>query len=269
MKKLTLVTLAFVGLVLATSCKKDPVAPILTLTTEPNITEGAEVEAGTCIKFSFDCQGENLSTLLVTVTDENGEEKDHASYSLDGASSATKTRECVFTHAGRLTLEATLTGNGKTANVTLHFTSVAPIEPEPEPNPTTEGHYRGTVGLTATAAAMGVSYPVETQLPWEIRLSEAEEEGKVNATVTYEEQVYTTTGTIDDGSIIFEPFDIKLDLSGSTATVTLDMTCRIGEGVLAVQGTFAGSGSVVMPDVLFPIPATIEGSLEGDLDKVD
>jgi hypothetical protein len=164
---------------------------------------------------------------------------------------------------GEFTIKATLTDT-QNKTVVLSFS----ITVTPAPTPGWEAHYQGTVTLSATATAMTYSYPFEAEDSMEIFLSQTDEGSQVNATVTYGDNTYVTTGTKVGDNIDFEPFDIVIAVEGSSVTVTLDMYGILGEGILSVAGTLSGSGSITLPDIPFAIPATIEGGIMGDLDEI-
>lgn len=271
MKKLSFVIMALVGFVLMTGCKKDPVAPTLSLMTgEGYLSEGSEIMVGEPFRVGLQCNADKLSALnIIFMKGEAFATEDTENW--NNASTATYDRSFIIMYEGDITMTATLFDtHGQTTTVVVNFKSLPVPEPEPDPAPTMEGRYQGTINMTATASALGVSYPFEAPFPMEISFSEAEEEGRLNATIIYEEQVYTTTGVYSNDTFILEPFDIELDILGSTATVTMAMLCSIGDAVLSVQGAFAGSGNIIIPDMQgFAIPATIEGNLEGDLDKAE
>lgn len=270
MKKISIVLLALIGLVLATSCKKDPspepsptyADPTLILMTGDNyLADGDQIVAGTPFTVGLTGTGETVAKLTVTFTagDEFVQEK---TIEYNGQTTIQYTEELTMNSVAVITMKAVLTDTqGKTAMVTVNFKIL------PAPEPEFQAHYAGIVNLDATASAFMLSYPINIDYDMDVMLSEAPEEDHVNATITFAGNNYNTTGTKDSNAIDLDPFDIVLDYEGSTVNATIDMSGTIVETVFSVQGTLEGSGTISFSGVA--IPATIEGTVAGDLDKIE
>ena len=240
----------------------DPIDPTLTLKTDEGyLTEGAEIEVGKPIIVGLICNAEKLKSLYivfasdeVVLIEELVELSDLESYVF--------LNRYTLTQEGDITMTATLTDTqGKTATVTINFKSIAAPEPE------FEAHYAGSVTLDATASALVFSYPINIDYDMDVMFSEAAEEGRVNATITFAGNNYNTTGTKDGDAIDLEPFDIVFDFEGSTVNATIDMSGTIEGTVFKVEGSLEGSGNISFSGA--SIPATIEGTVAGDLDKIE
>jgi len=263
MKKLSFLSLVLIGFILMTGCKKEVLPPTLTLSSEPSITEGMEVEAGTDIKFNFDCKGENLSSLLITITGENGEEIIYNLLELNGVASVTKTEECTFSYVGQLTLEATLRANGKTATVTLHFTSVAPPQPDPDPDPTIDGFYSGFLKIDGTVSALTLSYPVNDSTQAEMTITTLED-NQVTAVFVYQGTSFDITGSYEDNSIVFDPFPLEINNSDVQLTATIQLNGTLDENVLSLEGNLS---DCKLNYAGMQIPVVFDGEIGGVLNK--
>lgn len=275
---------ALVGFMLMTGCQKeeplpeptpdptpDPtvvdttyVAPTLTLKTgEGYLAEGDEITMGEAFMIGFECTGENLGELVVTFkTGETLLMEKTKTWENDTVGEYEET--LTLDQVGDITMTAVLTDtHDQTDTLTLNFTSIAPFVPA------NETHYLGTVTLNAVATALTFEFPVDTEEEMEIILAEGQDENSVNATINYGGNSYTIAGTKDGNNINFEPFDFSLDFEESSVVVTLDMTGTIGEAILSIEGTLSGSGSITLPDFPISIPATIAGTVIGDLNEVE
>lgn len=285
MKKLSFVMFALVGFMLMTGCQKeeplpdptpdptvvDPtvveptiVEPTLTLKTgEGYLTEGDEITMGETFKIGFECTGETLGELVVTFM--TGETLlIERTKTWEGTQSGEFEEILTLDQAGDIIMTAVLTDtNDLTDTLTLNFKSIAPFVP------IAETHYRGTVALNATATALMFSLPLNTEDEMEIIITEGQDGTSINATVNYGGNSYSTMGTRDGDQIDFEPFDYSLSFEGSTVTVTLDLTGTVGEALLSIEGILSGTGNVSFPNSPISIPATIEGTVIGDLNEVE
>ena len=284
MKRISLMTFALVGFMLMTGCKKeeplpeptpDPtpnptvveptlVEPTLTLKIgEGYLAEGDEITMGETIMVGFECTGEKLGELVVTF--KMGETmliERTKTWENDTISEYETT--LTLDQIGDITMTAVLTDTQNlTDTLTFNFKSISPFVPD------NETHYLGSVTLNATATALTFTFPIDTQDEMEIIITDSQDETSVNATIIYGGNTYSTSGTKDGDSINFEPFDYSLDFEGSIVVVTLEMTGTVGDAMLSVEGTLSGTGNITIPDLPFSIPATIEGTITGDLNEVE
>lgn len=275
MKKFSFATLVFVGLMLTTGCKKEPsptpapeptptiIEPTLTLVTEPTVTEGMEVEAGTTIKFTYICEGENLSSLTLNITGENGEEIVlNDLHALNGGTLDTITVEETFSYIGRITLEAVLRANERTASVTLHFTSVAP--PEPEPVPTQfGGYYEGYAKIEGDVSSMGMNYPVNDSTQVAMTIAEAGD-AQIDAVFVYDGTTYELTGSQEGNSVVFDSFTLDINSPDVQLTATIQLNGTLEGDVLSLDGSLS---NCVLNYNGIAIPVVFDGGISGILTK--
>lgn len=279
MKKLSFIIFALFGFMLMTGCQKeeplpeptptpDPeptvVEPTLTLKTgEGYLAEGDEITMGDTFKIGFECTGEMLSELVVTF--KTGETLLlERTKTWEGADNGEFEEILTLDQSGDIIMTAVLTDtNNLTDTLTLNFKSLTPFVPAEEI------HYQGTVTLSATATALMFNLPLSTEEEMEIIITEGQDETSINATVNYGGNSYSTMGTKDGDNIDFEPFDYSLNFEGSSVTVTLDMTGIINNAILSIEGSLTGTGNISFPGSPVSIPATIEGTVTGDLNEVE
>lgn len=237
--------------------------PTITLFEDENcISEGSEVIAGELFFIALSGEGKALKDLKVVFVDNSDNILEEWTKELNNANEFTSTKYFTLTQVGDVTMTATVTDNqDKMASLDVHFKIL------PAPEPEFQAHYAGTVNLDATASALMFSYPINIDYDMDVRFSESTEEGRVNATITFAGNNYNTTGTKDDDAIDLEPFDIVFDFEGSTVNATIDMSGTIEGNVFSVQGNLEGSGNISFSGA--SIPATIEGTVSGDLDKTE
>lgn len=237
--------------------------PTITLFEEENcISEGSEVVAGELFFVALSGEGKALKDLKVVFVDNDANILEEWTKELNNGNEFTSTKYFTLTQVGDVTMTATVTDSqDKMASLDVHFKIL------PAPEPEFEAHYAGSVNLDATASALMLSYPINIDYDMDIMFSEAAEEGRVNATITFAGNNYNTTGTKDGDAIDLEPFDIVFDFEGSTVNATIDMSGAIEGTVFKVEGSLEGSGNISFSGA--SIPATIEGTVVGDLDKIE
>lgn len=237
--------------------------PTITLFEDENcISEGSEVVAGELFFVALSGEGKALKDLKVVFVDNDANILEEWTKELNNGNEFTSTKYFTLTQVGDVTMTATVTDSqDKMASLDVHFKIL------PAPEPEFEAHYAGSVNLDATASALMLSYPINIDYDMDIMFSEAAEEGRVNATITFAGNNYNTTGTKDGDAIDLEPFEIVLDFEGSTVNATIDMSGTIEGTVFKVEGSLEGSGNISFSGA--SIPATIEGTVAGDLDKIE
>ena len=237
--------------------------PTITLFEDENcISEGSEVVAGELFFVALSGEGKALKDLKVVFVDNSDNILEEWTKELNNANEFTSTKYFTLTQVGDVTMTATVTDNqDKMASLDVHFSIL------PAPEPEFQAHYAGTVNLNATASALMFSYPINIDYDMDVRFSESTEEGRVNATITFAGNNYNTTGTKDGDAIDLEPFDIVFDFEGSTVNATIDMSGTIEDTIFKVEGNLEGSGNISFSGA--SIPATIEGTVSGDLEKTE
>ena len=237
--------------------------PTITLFEEENcISEGSEVVAGELFFVALSGEGKALKDLKVVFVDNDANILEEWTKELNNGNEFTSTKYFTLTQVGDVTMTASVTDSqDKMASLDVHFKIL------PAPEPEFEAHYAGSMNLDATASALMLSYPINIDYDMDVMFSEAAEEGHVNATITFAGNNYNTTGTKDGDAIDLEPFEIVLDFEGSTVNATIDMSGTIAGTVFKVEGSLEGSGNISFSGA--SIPATIEGTVAGDLDKIE
>lgn len=237
--------------------------PTITMLEDENcISEGSEVVAGEPFFIALSGEGKALKDLKVVFVDNSANILEEWTKELNNTNEFSSTKHFTLTQVGDVTMTATVTDNqGKMASLDVNFKIL------PAPEPEFQAHYAGAVNLDATASAIMMSYPINIDYDMDIMFSEAAEEGRVTATITFAGNNYNTTGTKDGDAMDLEPFDIVLDYEGSTLNATIDMSGTIVETIFRVEGNLEGSGNISFSGV--SIPATIEGTVTGDLDKIE
>ena len=237
--------------------------PTITLFEDENcISEGSEVVAGELFFVALSGEGKALKELKVVFVDNDANILEEWTKELNNGNEFTSTKYFTLNQVGDVTMTATVTDSqDKMASLDVHFRIL------PAPEPEFQAHYAGTVNLNATASALMLSYPINIDYDMDVMFSEAEEEDRVNATITFAGNNYNTTGTKDGDAIDLEPFEIVLDFEGSTVNATIDMSGTIEETVFKVEGSLEGSGNISFSGA--SIPATIEGTVSGDLEKTE
>lgn len=261
MKKLTLAFLAIIAL-MATSCNKS-VPPTLSFTYEMGDSY-PEVEVGTTVTFNFDCQGKKLEILKVTFACDGTIFKSEE-FDLASAASATKTMTFDLTQSGHIAMNAILQdAKGQTATTSLGFESIA------KPTSFFIGDYSGYTVIDGTIVSTSIpySYPIPPdQVPISATVSESEQSGMVNISLTYDGITYATTGTISGLHIDFAPFDVEIEVDGSLVTGTIDLEGDKNDDSLLVTGSIEGNGTVTLEDFPVELPVTLSGTVSGVMNR--
>lgn len=259
MKKFHLLCIAVIAL-LATACVKN-VPPTLTLTYQLG-DNFPEVEVGSTVTFNFNCQGKKLENLKVTFTNDGATFRSEE-FSLAGAENAAKTLTFILNQTGHITMNAILQdAKGNTATASCNFESIA------KPTSFFIGNYSGYTVIDGTVAATQIpySYPIpHDQVPVSAIVTESDQDGMVNISLTYDGITYATTGTIMGLHIDFAPFDVEIEVSESLITGTIDLEGDKNGETLLVTGTIEGEGSVTLDDFPIAMPVTLSGTVSGEM----
>ena len=277
MKKVTflLATLLIGGLLLM-GCKKDPVPtpepesevnPTLTLLTGENyLAEGFEVMAYHSFHVGLKYTGQDLETLKITFM--KGDEQVYE-INKDLHSGGLEYGERIsFEEAGNYTMNAILTdAQNKTASLSINFIVKENIAMN------FAGSYKGYMITESTANIPGMGVmPVPTDSVMttiEIVINEGETTAEVTIT-TLDGESTVLNGTFDGTTLNFEPFteDTNIpDIMTFTMIYTLHAT-RV-DNFLNLNGSVTGSGEVLDSQTGVFVPISMEGTVSGDLEKVE
>ena len=270
MKKNILFLACCIGLMLFASCKKDPVAPTISVITDTGyVTENAQIFSGDIIKVGFNATGEKLTKIEITLT-QNG--------TVINSSQATIESLTSFSHTAAFTVEATgtvtVTGivtdaNGLTASKSFNILF------NEKPNAKFIGHYEGDALFTGImkAEVAGVD-PIEQEftdraIPVILDLRDGETLTEVIGTCKINDQEMEFKGTIDDNTVTFEAVSTTVttnyEMNGFniplSMTVTYSVTGMLDNETLTLNGTCNGNGVIPLLNGTTSIEGTIGGSL--------
>lgn len=278
MKKLSFAIIALVGFMLMTGCKKDPAPtpepdptyadPTLVLMTGADyLAEGDETVAGTPFTVGFACTGETLAKLMVTFTADEAVVAEKVK-KWDGETEAeydvTVTLDCT----GDIMMTAILTDTqGKTATITLGFTSVAAAAND------FEGTYSGPAVLSGIADVQGMaSYELPADTSTLTLQITPIEEGLYEGRFFYGGEEFVTTGTPNGDMLVFDPFDHEIAMEDSFTlklTLTFNFEALKVEEKLNVTSVVTGTGTLSIPGMPIEMPCSFDGNMTGELEKTE
>ena len=274
MKKSTLFLACCIGLMLFASCKKDPVAPTISIITDAGyVTENAQIYSGDIIKVGFNATGEKLTKIEITLT-QNG--------TVINSSQATIENQTSFSHTAAFTVEATgtvtVTGtvtdaNGLTAskNYDIHFNE--------KPNAKFIGHYEGDALFTGIMKAeMTGLDPVEQEVtdravPVILELRAGETMTEVIGNCKINDQDMELKGTIEDNKVTFEAVNTTVsynyEMNGLNIPLEMNVTYAVAgtleNKTLTLNGTCNGEGEIHL--LIYNGTTSIDGTIGGSLEK--
>lgn len=279
MKKFSFLAFALVGFLLMTGCKKDPVAPKLTLMTgEGYLCEGAETMVGEPFKVSLQCEADKLAALnVIFMKGEAFATEDTQTW--DNASNATYDRSFIIMYDGDITMTATLFDtNGKTATITVNFKSLPAADPDPDPTPdpdpdpdpdpepvSFDGLYDGYLKTDGTVSTLGISYPVNdsSQVAMSINVLE---DNEVKGVYTYQGMDYDLTGSIQGDTIVFDPFTLEIANADIQLNATIGLSGLLEEDILSLEGNVS---DCLLNYGGMQIPVTFVGEIRSVLKKAE
>ena len=274
MKKSTLFLACCIGLMLFASCKKDPVAPTISIITDAGyVTENAQIYSGDIIKVGFNATGEKLTKIEITLT-QNG--------TVINSSQATIENQTSFSHTAAFTVEATgtvtVTGtvtdaNGLTAskNYDIHFNE--------KPNAKFIGHYEGDALFTGIMKAeMTGLDPVEQEVtdravPVILELRDGETMTEVIGNCKINDQDMELKGTVEDNKVTFEAVNTTVsynyEMNGLNIPLEMNVTYAVAgtleNKTLTLNGTCNGEGEIHL--LIYNGTTSIDGTIGGSLEK--
>jgi hypothetical protein len=274
MKKSTLFLACCIGLMLFASCKKDPVAPTISVITDAGyVTENAQIYSGDIIKVGFNATGEKLTKIEITLT-QNG--------TVINSSQATIENQTSFSHTAAFTVEATgtvtVTGtvtdaNGLTAskNFDIHFNE--------KPNAKFIGHYEGDALFTGImkAEVTGLD-PVEQEVtdravPVILELREGETMTEVIGNCKINDQDMELKGTVEGNKVTFEAVNTTVsynyEMNGLNIPLEMNVTYAVAgtldNKTLTLNGNCNGEGEIHL--LIYNGTTSIDGTIGGSLEK--
>ena len=274
MKKSTLFLACCIGLMLFASCKKDPVAPTISVITDTGyVTENAQIYSGDIIKVGFNATGEKLTKIEITLT-QNG--------TVINSSQATIENQTSFSHTAAFTVEATgtvtVTGtvtdaNGLTGSKSFNINFIE------KPNAKFIGHYEGNALATGSyqAEVSGLE-PVQQEftdreVPVILDIAAGDDINKIVATCTIDDRTMTALGTVEGDKITFETindvitfdYDLGIMVIHPEINVTYSIVSTLVDGQLNLEGSCTGNG--VMNYGFFSGTINLEATVGGSLNK--
>jgi hypothetical protein len=274
MKKSTLFLACCIGLMLFASCKKDPVAPTISIITDAGyVTENAQIYSGDIIKVGFNATGEKLTKIEITLT-QNG--------TVINSSQATIENQTSFSHTAAFTVEATgtvtVTGTVTDANGLIGSKSFN-INFIEKPNAKFIGHYEGNALATGSyqAEVSGLE-PVQQEftdreVPVILDIAAGDDINKIVATCTIDDRTMTALGTVEGDKITFETindvitfdYDLGIMVIHPEINVTYSIVSTLVDGQLNLEGNCTGNG--VMNYGFFSGTINLEATVGGSLNK--
>ena len=274
MKKNILFLACCIGLMLFASCKKDPVAPTISVITDTGyVTENAQIFSGDIIKVGFNATGEKLTKIEITLT-QNG--------TVINSSQATIENLASFSHTAAFTVEATgtvtVTGivtdaNGLTASKSFDILF------NEKPNAKFIGHYEGDALFTGImkAEVTGLD-PVEQEVtdravPVILELRDGETMTEVIGNCKINDQDMELKGTVEGNKVTFEAVNTTVsynyDMNGFNIPLEMNVTYAVAgtleNKTLTLNGTCNGAGEIHI--LIYNGTTSIEGTIGGSLVK--
>lgn len=275
MKKLNLIIACCIGLMLLASCKKDPVAPTISVFNGSGYAaENSEYYSGDEINVGFVATGENLTKLEVKVSQDGTELASHFE-TIEKAATYTYSHSFVINAAGTVTITGTVTDAvGQTA--TKSFNVIC----NEKPNKKFLGDYEGTA-LVSGSFILEITGMEPYQEDFTDRestvyvgITEGENDNEVIAECHVNDHIFTVTGTVDGNTItandIHDTFTLNYEYNGMTISPEIDviynLTATLDGDMLTFEGTYEGNGDVNV--FIFSGTINLDGTFSGSLNKL-
>ena len=274
MKKSTLFMACCIGLMLFASCKKDPVAPTISVFSGSGYaTENTQYYSGDEINVGFVVTGENLTKFEATIS-QNGTVLTTHFENIEKAATYTYSHTFILEATGTITITGTITdAAGQTA--TMNFNVIC----NEKPNAKFIGHYEGDALFTGTMEAdvTGME-PMQQEVtdravPVTLDLRAGETMTEIVGTCKIEEQEMEIKGTVDGNSVTFEAINTTVnfnyDLGGFNISPEMNVTYNVNATLdgeqLNLNGTCVGNGEVHL--LFYNGTMAIDGTIGGRLTK--
>ena len=274
MKKTTLFLACCIGLMLFASCKKDPIAPTITLMQgEGYLTENAQVYANEDLVVGFVATGEKLVEIETKVT-KNGVLLSRSVESLDELPTYSGSSHISISEAGTVTITGTVTdAAGQTASVSIN------VFCEEKPNAKFVGRYEGNALSSGTMHAnINGMEPIEQEftdreMPVVLELEAGADMNEVVGTCTFEDRTIDCRGTVDGNVVTFEAINdvitFNYDFNGFNVSPQLNVTYNIkgtlNDNQLMLDGNCTGNGNINL--FIYNGTVDMEASVGGSLTK--
>ena len=274
MKKSTLFLACCIGLMLFASCKKDPVAPTISVITDTGyVTENAQFFSGDYIKVGFNATGEKLTKIEITLT-QNGTVINSSQATIENLTSFSHTAAFTVEVTGTVTITGTVTdANGLTAskNFDINFNE--------KPNAKFIGHYEGDALFTGImkAEVTGLD-PVEQEVtdravPVILDLRDGETMTEVIGNCKINDQDMELKGTVEGNKVTFEAVNTTVsynyDMNGFNIPLEMNVTYAVAgtleNKTLTLNGTCNGEGEIHL--LIYNGTTSIDGTIGGSLEK--
>ena len=272
MKKSSLFLACCIGLMLFASCKKDPIAPTITLMQgEGYLTENAHVFANEDLIVGFVATGEKLVEIETKIT-KDGLLLSRSIESLDELPTYTGSSHISISEAGTVTITGTVTdAAGQTASVSIN------VFCEEQPNAKFVGRFEGNALSSGTLHAniTGMD-PIDQEFtdretPVVLELAAGDDINEVVGTCTFEDRSVDCRGTVEGNVVTFEAINdvitFNYDLGGFSISPQLNVTYNIKgtltDGQLMLDGSCQGNGDInlFIYSGTVDMDATVGGSL--------
>ena len=274
MKKSTLFLACCIGLMLFASCKKDPVAPTISVITDTGyVTENAQFFSGDNIKVGFNATGEKLTKIEITLT-QNGTVINSSQATIENLTSFSHTAAFTVEVTGTVTITGTVTdANGLTAskNFDINFNE--------KPNAKFIGHYEGDALFTGImkAEVTGLD-PVEQEVtdravPVILELRDGETMTEVIGNCKINDQDMELKGTVEGNKVTFEAVNTTVsynyEMNGFNIPLEMNVTYAVAgtleNKTLTLNGTCNGEGEIHL--LIYNGTTSIDGTIGGSLEK--
>lgn len=274
MKKSSLFLACCIGLMLFASCKKDPIAPTITLMQgEGYLTENAHVFANEDLIVGFVATGEKLVEIETKIT-KDGLLLSRSIESLDELPTYTGSSHISISEAGTVTITGTVTDAvGQTASVSIN------VFCEEKPNAKFVGRYEGNALSSGTMHAnINGMEPIEQEftdreMPVVLELEAGADMNEVVGTCTFEDRTIDCRGTVDGNVVTFEAINdvitFNYDFNGFNVSPQLNVTYNIkgtlNDNQLMLDGNCTGNGNINL--FIYNGTVDMEASVGGSLTK--
>ena len=274
MKKNILFLACCIGLMLFASCKKDPVAPTISVITDTGyVTENAQIFSGDIIKVGFNATGEKLTKIEITLT-QNGTVINSSQATIESLASFSHTAAFTVEVTGTVTITGTVTdANGLTASKSFDILF------NEKPNAKFIGHYEGDALFTGImkAEVTGLD-PVEQEVtdravPVILDLRDGETMTEVIGNCKINDQDMELKGTVEGNKVTFEAVNTTVsfnyEMNGFNIPLEMNVTYAVAgtleNKTLTLNGTCNGAGEIHI--LIYNGTTSIEGTIGGSLVK--
>ena len=273
MKKSTLIMACCIGLMLLASCKKDPVAPTISIYGNECVTENAQVFSGDEIMVGFQATGEKLTKIEVSIT-QNNVQLAQDTKTIE-AEAYTYLQKFTINASGTVTIRGTVTdAAGQTATASFN------VIYNEKPNEKFVGHYEGNaLGTGSYQAEITGTGPIQEEftdreVPVILDIEAGDNMNEVVATCTIEDRTMTTKGYVEGDKVTFEAINdvvsFAYDLGFMTIYPEVNLTYMVVgtlvESKLNLDGTCTGNGEINA--FFYNGTLTVDAIIGGSLNKM-